>query len=180
MSLSRTQADWFSWGRVADFFLRPPTLTASNFEATWPKDPKFWALKDLNLFLKRVKFQCTGSILRLGFARSKWPHFNRAYLVTVCKPKLIAVYFQKIKVWVKTRYDFLYCKGWNSSLKKILQRRQWLWREIHILLFLTKRKMKVFLNAKPNILLHLWQKRNPPLLHKPYWNEVTLNGDKIH
>ena len=32
---SRTWADWFEWGRgqAADFFLRPPTLTACNFEA---------------------------------------------------------------------------------------------------------------------------------------------------
>ena len=31
----RTLADWLKWGRgqVADFFLRPPTLTASNFAA---------------------------------------------------------------------------------------------------------------------------------------------------
>ena len=32
---SRTWADWFEWGRgqAADFFLRPLTLRASNFEA---------------------------------------------------------------------------------------------------------------------------------------------------
>ena len=46
---SRIWADWFKWGRgrPADFFFRPPTLTASNFAALWPT-----ALKDLN-FLKR-------------------------------------------------------------------------------------------------------------------------------
>ena len=76
---------------AADFFLRTPTLTASNFAALWATDPKFWALKFLNLFLKRVKFQRTGSILRLGFAWSKWPHFNRAYLVTVSFRIFIAV-----------------------------------------------------------------------------------------
>ena len=42
---------------AAHFFLRTPTLTASNFAALWPTDPKFLALKDLNLFLKFVKFQ---------------------------------------------------------------------------------------------------------------------------
>ena len=31
-------ADW-GRGRLADFFLRPPTLTASNFAALWPTDP---------------------------------------------------------------------------------------------------------------------------------------------
>ena len=32
---SRTRADWFESGRgqMADFFLIPPTLTASNFDA---------------------------------------------------------------------------------------------------------------------------------------------------
>ena len=50
----RTEADWFEWGRGrwADFFLWPPTLTAGNFEALWPTDPKFSVLKDLNPFLK--------------------------------------------------------------------------------------------------------------------------------
>jgi len=32
---NRTRADWFKsgWGQMADFFLRPPTLTATNFDA---------------------------------------------------------------------------------------------------------------------------------------------------
>ena len=40
---NRTEADWLKWrqGRMADFFLRPPTLTASNFAALWPTDPIF-------------------------------------------------------------------------------------------------------------------------------------------
>ena len=33
-----------------DFFLRTPTLTASNFEALRSTDPKFSALQDLNSF----------------------------------------------------------------------------------------------------------------------------------
>ena len=57
--------------KAADFFLRTPTLTASNFAALQPTDPKFLALKDLYLFLKRVKFQDAGRILRVNFARSK-------------------------------------------------------------------------------------------------------------
>ena len=54
---------------VADFVLRTPTLTASNFVALYPTDPKFQALKDLNLFLKPIKFQGAGSILSVDFAR---------------------------------------------------------------------------------------------------------------
>ena len=47
-------ADW-GRGRPADFFLRPPTLTASNFAALWPTDPKFSAFKHLNLLKKHIK-----------------------------------------------------------------------------------------------------------------------------
>ena len=37
---TRIRADRFNQGRghVADFFMRPPTLTASNFAALWPTD----------------------------------------------------------------------------------------------------------------------------------------------
>ena len=40
------------WGRgwLADFFLGPPTLTASNFAVLWPTYPTLSALKDLNPF----------------------------------------------------------------------------------------------------------------------------------
>ena len=39
------QAEWFEWGRgqTADFYARPPTLIASNFEVLWPTDPIFLA-----------------------------------------------------------------------------------------------------------------------------------------
>ena len=83
-------ADW-GRGRLADFFLRPPTLTASNFAALWPADPKFLALKDLNLLKKYTKYQEASSILRVVFALSKWPHLHRAYLVTICYRSFIAV-----------------------------------------------------------------------------------------
>ena len=55
----RTRADCFKWGRgrLADFFLRPPTLTASNFAALWPTDPIFTAFKDLNLLKKYIKIK---------------------------------------------------------------------------------------------------------------------------
>ena len=53
---TQIRADWFEGGRgqMADFFLRPPTLTASNFAAIWPKDLKFTVIKDLNLLKKYV------------------------------------------------------------------------------------------------------------------------------
>ena len=60
VGLARTQAECpcthFNCGmaEAADFFLRPPTLTASNFASLWPKDPILNVLKDLNPSLKRI------------------------------------------------------------------------------------------------------------------------------
>jgi len=75
---TRIRADWFESGRgqMADFFLRPPTLTASNFDALWPTDPIFTVLKDLNPLKRYFKYQEAGSILRVIFAHSKWLHFT--------------------------------------------------------------------------------------------------------
>ena len=39
-----------------------------------------------------LKVQEAGSILRVGFAFSNSPHLHRAYLVTICNQKLIAVF----------------------------------------------------------------------------------------
>ena len=74
---TRFRAQWFKWGRgrPADFFLRPPTLTASNVAALWPTHLKFSALKDLNLLKTMSKFQEACSILKVGFTLSKWPRF---------------------------------------------------------------------------------------------------------
>ena len=89
---SRMRAKWFECGRgrVADFFLRTPTLTASNFAALWPIDLEILAIKDLLFFSQCIEFQGAGSILKVSFALSKWPHFHRVYLVTVCKRSSIA------------------------------------------------------------------------------------------
>ena len=67
------------------------SLMAGNFAALWPTDSKFSALKDLILFSTVSKVQETGSILRLGFACSMWPHLHRAYSVTVYNQDFIAV-----------------------------------------------------------------------------------------
>ena len=76
---TRTLADWFGWsrGRLADFFLRPSTLTVSNFAALWPNNSKFLAKKDLNLLKRYTKNQEASSILKVDFALSKWPHLHR-------------------------------------------------------------------------------------------------------
>ena len=90
---SQIWAECFEWGqgRAADFFLRPPTLTASNFKALWPTDPIFTALKDLNLLKKYIKNQNASINYRRGFALLKRPYLDRAYLVTFCNQKLMAV-----------------------------------------------------------------------------------------
>ena len=59
-------ADW-GQGRQADIFLRPPTLTATDFAALWPTDPKFLALKDLNPLEKYTKNQEASSIKKVVF-----------------------------------------------------------------------------------------------------------------
>ena len=79
---SWTWADWFQWGQTADFFLRPQILTASNFQALWPTDPIFTALKDLNFLNKWTKNQEDDTISRVIFPLSKRPHLHRVYLIT--------------------------------------------------------------------------------------------------
>ena len=64
----------------ADFFLRPATLTAGNFNVIWPRDLKFLILKYLNP-LKND--EDTNYNFRLGFALSNRPHFNSVYLLRV-------------------------------------------------------------------------------------------------
>ena len=59
------------------------SLMAGIFAALWPIKPKFSALKDLNPFRTVSKAQEASNILRVGFALSKWPHFNSIYLVRV-------------------------------------------------------------------------------------------------
>ena len=59
------------------------SLMASNFATLWPTDSKFLALKNLNPLKTVLKFQEASSVLKMGFALSKWPHLHRAYLVTV-------------------------------------------------------------------------------------------------
>ena len=59
-------------------FLRPPTLTASNFEALNFTDLIFEVSKDLNLLKKHTKNQEASYNFRLGLALSNRPHFNSA------------------------------------------------------------------------------------------------------
>ena len=53
--------------KVADFFLRTPTLKDGSFAALWPTDPLFAVLEDLDIFKKYTKNQEAGSILRVSF-----------------------------------------------------------------------------------------------------------------
>ena len=78
------QTGWLGPGPAGRLFLRPPTLTAGNFAALWPTDPKFSAFKNLNPFKILSKVQEATIILRVTFALSKWPHLHRAYVVGGC------------------------------------------------------------------------------------------------
>ena len=89
---------------MADFFVRPPTLTTGNFEAIWPKDLKTSGIKVLNRFFKYAKYQEASIILWVGFALSKWPHLHRAYVVTVPFILILAVHF----------IEFSYFIGYND------------------------------------------------------------------
>ena len=76
---TRVRADWFEsgQGQMADFFLRPPTLTASNFAALWPTDLKFSAFKNFKPLKKHIKNQEASNILKVVFALSKSLHLHR-------------------------------------------------------------------------------------------------------
>ena len=76
---------------MADFFLRPPTLTANNFEALQSTDTIFTVLKDLNILKKYTKNQEASYNSRLDFAMSNRLHLHRAYVATVCNQNFIAV-----------------------------------------------------------------------------------------
>ena len=79
-------------GRAADFFLRPPTLTASRSQVLYSTDTIFTVLKDLNLLKKYTKNQKASYDFRLGLAQSNGPHLHMAYLVTVPFILILAVY----------------------------------------------------------------------------------------
>ena len=64
---------------MADFFLRPPTLTARDFEVLLSTDLIFTVVKDLNLLKKHTKNQEASCNFRLGFALSYRPHFHSAF-----------------------------------------------------------------------------------------------------
>ena len=57
--------------KAADFFVRTPTLIASNFTALSSTNPIFTALKDLNLLQKYDENQKASNNFRIGFALSK-------------------------------------------------------------------------------------------------------------
>ena len=64
---------------MAEFFLRPPTLTVSNLQALYFTDPILTVLKDQNLLKMYTTNQEASYNFRLGFALSNTPHLHRAY-----------------------------------------------------------------------------------------------------
>ena len=105
---------------------------ASNFAALWSIDIKFLAIKDLNPFKTVSKAQKTSSILRMGFAQSKWPHFISTYLLRVPYSSGIAVKFRLD--WTLFDRKHRSCSPRNYNLK-------WLsWQILHQIWLLLKSK----------------------------------------
>ena len=110
------------------------SLMARNFKALWTTDFKFAAFKDQVQFKSLSKFQEASSILRMGFALSKWPYFQRVYLVRMSFLTRIAVfwhfqksYFQTLLPWITSKSVWLNNHGFmrnvylpRSSFKMLL------------------------------------------------------------
>ena len=94
------------------------SLLAGHFAALWPTDPKFSALKDLNPSSTVSKIKKAGSILKVVFALSKWPHLHSAYLVTVCRVLITTVHWLYPCGAIKHMLlnIFLFCSYWWSSM----------------------------------------------------------------
>ena len=113
----RTRADHFRWGRgrLADFFLRPPTLKASNFEALYSTNPIFTVLKDLlkNIFSK-LKRIC-----------KRWNKKKR--IISFPSPFIIFLYSQRIRVaciiWATKEKVLVSNKPYTPILGYILKRK---------------------------------------------------------
>ena len=60
------------------------------------------------------KVQEAGSIFRIGFGLSKWPHLHKAYFVAVCNQNFIAVYS------ISKPYPLTYGAGWGEGKLCIL------------------------------------------------------------
>ena len=110
---SQTQANLLEWDQAADFYFRPPTLTAGNFKAPWHTDLILTLLKDLNLLKNYTKNQEAGQNVRLSFTLSSRPHFVIIYLVRV--PCLTSIAVCE-KLFSKT----IVCIVWDTLKKKIL------------------------------------------------------------
>ena len=110
---------------MADIFLRPPILTAGNFEALWPKDPKFLALKDLKVlkgyakknkrlagFLGLILLSKKDLISLHKHAKQRF-HMN----VAVC-----AYFATAVALTLNYRTNYLLCHTDISSVKRLPHR----------------------------------------------------------
>ena len=84
--------------KEADFFLRPPTLKASNLGALLSKDLEVLVSTDLNVLKKYTKNQEASYNPRLGIALSDRLHLQRAFLVTVCRVLITTVFYFKCRI----------------------------------------------------------------------------------
>ena len=66
--------------------------------------------KDLDSVVNIFSAQETGSILKIGFDLSNWPHLHRAYVVTVCRVLSTVVY-----IWNLSIRNMMYSRAQNST-----------------------------------------------------------------
>ena len=86
--------------------------------------PNFSALKDLILFSTVSKDQKASSILKVGFALSKWPHLHRAYVISGCIFFATAVqyFIQRFSLVGMDVAAFLYCITLSWKLLNLLHK----------------------------------------------------------
>ena len=95
---------------MADFFLRPPTLKAGNFEALLSIDTIFTILKVLNPLKRYFKNQEASYNFKLGFALSNRPYFNNVYIKKVPFLTSIAlcIFAKSWQISYESEYSFCY------------------------------------------------------------------------
>ena len=71
-------------GQIGRIFFWPPTLTAHSSAALWPTETHSTSLeRSKPLLLTQFLSKSLTALLTSFFLCSKWPHFNRVYVVRV-------------------------------------------------------------------------------------------------
>ena len=82
---TRTQVagEWFYSGRLAEFFSNLQLWQLVTLQSFNQQTSAVSLSKDLNLFCWHITWPRDSQHLKIGFALSKWPHFQGAYVIRV-------------------------------------------------------------------------------------------------